>query len=227
MSDDVYEIVAQAMRYWFVALGILIVLRSFLWLRRDRKAKHRRLRSLPDAGMVGEWLVESGNRELPEGVVLPVPREGVLGDTRSCDLYVPVWGVAHTHLYLRYSPKQGLILTPAYRQHCLVNDVPVTWRSVRKQPVALHHGDILTVGEAVLRLRMFAGLKSESRPRFAHEAEPQATPIAYGISGDTQMDTQAPTIERPGEKTGIGYGMSGVTVEPVRHRRSDSRKGGG
>ncbi len=227
MSDEVYAVVAQAMRYWFVAVGVLIVLRSFLWLRRDRKARHRRLRSLPDAGMIGEWVVVSGNRELPEEVVLPVPREGALGSARSCDLTVPVPGVANTHLYFRYSPKLGLSLMPAYRQHCLVNDVPVTWRSVRKKPVALHHGDVLTVGDAVLRLRMFAGLESESRPRFAHEADAQAAPIAYGASGGTRADSPEPTIETTGGKRMSPYGMSGIELAPVRHRRAGRQKGGG
>ena len=227
MSDEVYEVVAHAMRYWFVALGALIVLRSFLWLRKDRKVRHRRLRSLPDAGMIGEWLVESGSRELPEGVAVPMPREGVLGGTRSCDLYVPVWGVAKTHLYFRYSRKKGLTLIPAYRQHCQINDVPVTWRSVRKQPVSLHHGDVLTVGEAVLRLRMFAGLESSPRPRFAHEAEPQAAPIAYGPAADTQVEGPGPSIEHPGDKAGLAYGMSGAEPPPARNRRSGRRKGGG
>ena len=85
----------------------------------------------------------------------------------------------------------------------------------------------MTVGEAVLRLRMFAGLESDPRPRFAHEAEPQAAPIAYGPSADTQMDSPEPTIERPGDKTGLTYGMSGAELPPVRPRRSDRRKGGG
>ena len=52
MAPDVYQVVAYAMRYWFALLGALIVWRTFRWLRKDRQAKHRRLRSLPDAGMI-------------------------------------------------------------------------------------------------------------------------------------------------------------------------------
>lgn len=57
MGSDVYEVISLAARYWFTFLGVLIVWRSFRWLRKDRKAKHRRLKQLPDAGMVGELVV--------------------------------------------------------------------------------------------------------------------------------------------------------------------------
>lgn len=57
MPSNVYEILALTLRYWFVLLGVVIVLRTFSWLRHDRKEKHRRLRELPDAGTVGAFFV--------------------------------------------------------------------------------------------------------------------------------------------------------------------------
>ena len=172
MPEDVFRVVAQIMRYWFVALGLLIVWRTYRALRQERKARHRRLRRLPGAGMVGEWLVLAGSQELPEGIVVPVPWEGVLGSRRTCDVYIPVEGVTPSHLYFDFSKKKGLRLVPAYRQLCMVNDVPVTWRSVRKKPVQLRHGDVLTVGEAVLRLRIYAGLEQTLCPVFAEDEAP-------------------------------------------------------
>ena len=83
MPDEIYEIISLAARYWFALLGLLIVWRSFSWLRKDRRAKHRRLRQLPDAGMIGELVVLHGSDELPEGTAIPVPREGVLGFVRT------------------------------------------------------------------------------------------------------------------------------------------------
>ena len=44
MSKELYAIVAGAMRYVFVLLGVLIVLRAFLMLRRDRRETNRSLR---------------------------------------------------------------------------------------------------------------------------------------------------------------------------------------
>ena len=74
---------------------------------------------------------------------------------------------------------------------------------------------------------MFAGLESSPRPRFAHEAEPQVAPIAYGPAADTQVESPGPTIEHPGDKAGLAYGMSGAELPPARNRRAGRRKGGG
>ena len=89
MSDQLYEMLANGLRYWFVLLGALIVARSFLWLRRDRKEQHERVRRLPDAGSIGETVVLSGPETLPEGSVLPLPPEGIVGSVRSADIWRP------------------------------------------------------------------------------------------------------------------------------------------
>ena len=107
MPDEIYEIISLAARYWFALLGLLIVWRSFSWLRKDRRAKHRRLRQLPDAGMIGELVVLHGSDELPEGTAIPVPREGVLGFVRTCDVVVPVEGVARQHIDFTFQDGKG------------------------------------------------------------------------------------------------------------------------
>ena len=173
MSPDVYEVVAQAMRYWFIALGALIVWRTYRCLRQERKARHRWLRSLPDAGMIGEWVVERGSAELREGMAVAVPWEGVLGSRRICDVYVPVDGVAHSHLYFEFLPKKGLRLTPARNLECMLNGSPVTWRTARKAPAFVHSGDTLTVGDAVLQLQLFPAYRSGTRPT---AEDPDANP---------------------------------------------------
>ncbi len=217
MSEEVYQVVAQVMRYWFAALSVVIVLRAFHWLRKDRRARHRMLRSLPDAGMVGEWLVENGSSELPAGVVVPVPREGVLGSIRSDDIYIPVGGVTHRHLFFEFVPKKGLRIIPAFRQVCEVNGTPVTWRSIRKKPIYLHHGDAVCIGDAVLRLRVFMGLESAYHPRFVDEEEPAPSPIAYGPSAGTQIPNPAgnanPSRGYEGATYGVQYPQSGGWTE--------------
>ncbi len=179
MPKDVYEVLAYAMRYWFALLGVLIVWRAFRWLRKDRKAKHRRLRALPDAGMIGEMAVLEGSRELQEGMTVPVPREGALGYVRTCDITVPVAGVAREHLYFRYDPGKGLVIEPGFRQVCWIDGVAVTSRSARKRPAVLRHGSVLKVGEAVLRMRFFLGLAGEIRPAYPAEGD-EAAAIGYG-----------------------------------------------
>ena len=88
MPDEIYELVAQGARYWFLFLMALIAWRSRRWSRRDRRQAKKRLQLLPDAGFVGEMVVLQGGRGLERGVVLPVPCEGTLGAARTNDLCV-------------------------------------------------------------------------------------------------------------------------------------------
>ena len=176
MPDDLYEILALGMRYWFLLLGALIVWRSFRWLRKDRREKHRRLRQLPDAGMIGELVVMVGSDELPEGTAIPVPREGVLGYLRTCDVVVPVPGVAGRHLDFTFQDGKGLLITPWRGQTCQVDADELTHRS-RASRYPMHHGSRLFVGDAALRLRLFAGLETAAHPAFApDETENDAPP---------------------------------------------------
>ncbi|MGN0778731.1 MAG: hypothetical protein ACI4MJ_06245 [Aristaeellaceae bacterium] len=183
MPDDLYEILSLGMRYWFVLLGALIVWRSFRWLRKDRREKHRRLRQLPDAGMVGELVVLVGSDELQEGMAIPVPREGVLGFLRTCDVVVPVPGVAKHHLDFTFQDGKGLLIKPWRGQSCQVDADELTHRS-KAALYPMHHGSRLFVGDAVLRLKLFAGLETAARPTLAPDEadEPpvwQDTPYVY------------------------------------------------
>jgi hypothetical protein len=156
MPDEIYEVVSQAARYWFLFLMALIVWRSFRWLRRDRRQRRKHMRLLPDAGYVGELVVLQGNNELPEGLALPVSGEGVLGSLRSDDVYVPVRGVAHKHLWYEFDEENGLRLQP-YRHRSFQVDEETC--EGQRWHLFMTHGARLTVGDAVLRLRLFAGFE--------------------------------------------------------------------
>lgn len=185
MPDNIYEIISLAARYWFALLGLVIVWRSFSWLRKDRRAKHKRLKHLPDAGMIGEMIVLEGSDELPEGTAIPVPRAGVLGFLRTCDVTVPVNGVAGKHIDFVFQDGKGLLLFPLRRQSCVMDGVELTCRSkTKKHP--MYHGSRLQVGEAVLRLRLFAGLDTEYHP--VYEERPQ--PLPFDDLQDVTADWQ-------------------------------------
>ena len=156
MPSEIYEVVAQAARYWFLFLMALIAWRSYRWLMRDRKQRKRRLRLLPDAGFVGELVVVKGNRELPAGLALPVSKEGVLGSIRGDDVYVPVAGVAKRHLWYAFDEDRGLFVEPYGRCEVTVDGQPLQGKRKR---VYMTHGARLFVGDAELRLRMFAGFE--------------------------------------------------------------------
>jgi len=176
MQENLYEILSLGARYWFAFLGLMIVWRAFKWLRKDRRAKHRRLKQLPDAGMIGEMVVLSGSDELPEGMAVPVPREGTLGFLRTCDMVIPVEGVCRQHIDFTFQDGKGLLLFPLRGCECIMDGTPLTHRTKSKKH-PMHHGSRLQVGEAVLRLRLFAGLETEQRsqvlPLSPMEAMPQ------------------------------------------------------
>lgn len=160
MPAHVYEILSLAMRYVFTLLGVVIVWRAFSWLRKDRRLTQKRLKELPDAGTIGELVVLEGSEELPPDSVIPVPSEGVLGYLRTCDVVVPVSGVARRHLEFSFVDGKGLYIYPHRGCPVTVDNMAIAsrWDS-RAYP--MQHGSCLAIGDALLFLRVFAGLKVE------------------------------------------------------------------
>ena len=184
----VYEVLALAMRYFFTLMGLIIVWRSFSWLRKDRRMKHRRLKQLPDAGTIGILTVEEGSKHLKPGEVIPVPHEGVLGYLRTCDVVVPVDDVATLHLDFTFVDGKGLYIYPRRGCEAVVDGMLITTRR-EAQRCPMQHGSTLEIGQAVLRLGVFAGLNvKEAQPLpFTPEEEyapeepyiPQTPPPVY------------------------------------------------
>ena len=174
MDAKFYEVLAMAMRYFFTAMGVLIVWRSFSWLMKDRRLKHRRLRQLPDAGTIGIFTVMQGGRHLPEGAIIPVPHEGVLGAVRTCDVVVPVDDVATMHVDFAFQDGHGLHIRPRRGCEVTVDGMPIVSRR-DSQSYPMQHGSVLEVGQAVLRLGVFAGLNVPD-VAFAAPDEPAAPP---------------------------------------------------
>ena len=184
MPTEVYEIIAQGARYWFLFLMVLIVWRSYRWYRKDRRQYKKRLRLLPDAGYVGELVTVRGNEQLPTGTILPVPWEGILGSGRGCDLFLPAPGVALKHCWFSYDREDGLRLEPYHGRTVRVDDQTQTGRGER---LSMHHGSRLFVGEVELRLRMFAGFETAARARVLRDApQPDGGQMAGSIPVMTQ-----------------------------------------
>ena len=103
--------------------------------------------------MIGEWalLREDGSA----AALLPAPQDGVIGESRLCDVRVP----GLPRFAASYSlERDGVHLRPVAGCRLLVEGQPV-----RKKAV-LRHGAVLRVGERALQLRLFAGvlLKGET-----------------------------------------------------------------
>jgi len=215
VSTELYEVVSLSARYLFVLLGILIVFRAFVWLLSDRAEKRRRLRDLPNAGVVGEFVVISGSPSLPEGTTVPVPREGILGALRSNDIVIPCPDVRARHLLFTFDPDLGLVIHPLSGRSAVVDSAELDCRAEPAQS-AMRHGSFLQVGSAVLRLRLFAGL------------DPNAGFSDHGAEFPTVVQEMPAPLQPPSDLTSDSYIPEDPSNPPVpsdsvapRKRRSD------
>lgn len=145
MDSHVYQLISLGARYLFVFLAFLIVFRAGLSLLQEHFKRKKLLRNLPDAGMVGEM------RDTDNDRAYPLPREGVLGSRRGCDIRLK--GLRRRHVNFAFVEGKGLLLTPCHnRSEVLLNGAPIG-----KGGYALH-GAIMQLGGYTLRIRLFAGL---------------------------------------------------------------------
>ena len=172
VSPELYRTISWVSRYLFAITALLILLRTVLRMLSDARERKAQLRNLPGSGLIGEMVVISGNDELPEGTYLPVPREGVLGFVRSCDLVVPVDGVRRVHLDFTWRDGTGLLISPRSGCTAVVNSALLDHRSP-PDSVPMTHGAFLQVGSAVLRLRVYAALDNTGS-EFTFRDSPQA-----------------------------------------------------
>ena len=200
VSAEIYEVLALALRYVFAFLGILIVLRTWVHLLSNRREQRRRLRHLPDAGMIGEMVVLSDSRDLPADTRLAVPREGVLGSIRVCDLVIPCEGVRKQHLDFSWQDGTGLLIRPRSGCEATVDGVPLSCRS---DPLSapVKNGSLLQVGAAQLRLLIFVGLDA-SLPADSVAAQ-QSFPSPEAWPGEPWEAEQRPIppFSAPGSMT--------------------------
>ncbi len=192
MSQELYEVLSLAARYLFALLGVLIVLRAFLWQLSSRAEERGTRRRLRDSGCIGELVVISGNSSLPEGTVFPVPWEGSLGSVRSCDVPVPCQGIRRRHLWFSWEDGSGLRIQPLSGCEAMVDGVPLDCRSWKKASPMIH-GSFLQAGSALLRLRVFAALDSNAGfPEDESVFSPNADPPAFVPSASEQSAAPYP-----------------------------------
>lgn len=192
MPESVYEVLSMGMRYFFTLLGVLLVWRAITWQLAERRARHRRLKRLPDAGTIGEMVVTRGCPLLPEGTVLPMPYEGTLGSSHGCDLLIPARGAARQHLDFSFQNKRGVLLYLRRGQSCQMDGKTLTAHSKpRRWPMV--HGSTLTIGDCELRLRLFAGLETVKRRPSVRKAAPKPSvdeTVRYVAPYEPPQDTQ-------------------------------------
>ena len=114
MPSETYELISLGMRYWFVLLGAVIILRAARWTLHDHRAYTRTMRALPDAGLIGEIV------NLETGESHPLPREGVIGSSKACD--VRFVGLRKRDLEYFFRDGHGVAIVPSHRRHQVLLD---------------------------------------------------------------------------------------------------------
>ena len=162
VSPEIYKVIVQASRYLFAFFALMLLFFAVSWLYDERRNRRDRLRSLPEAGNIGEMVVISGSDLLPVDTWFPIPREGVLGSVRSCDLVVPCPGVHARHLAFSWQDGTGLIIKPFPGCETFVDGVSLLTAEKAEMPVMVH-GSCLQVGSVVLRLQLLSALEHTNR----------------------------------------------------------------
>ena len=162
VSPEIYSVLSVASRWLFAFFALMLLFFAFAWHRSERKERKERFKNLPGAGNIGELVVLSGSDELRQDTWFPVPREGVLGSLRSCDLVVPCPGVNSQHLDFSWQDGTGLLIRPRVGCEVFIDGVPVSRRGTWAD-APLTHGSVLQVGSAVLRLQLFSALSHTNR----------------------------------------------------------------
>ena len=155
VSPEIYNIISRASRWLFAFFALMLLLFALSWLYDERRKRCERFRSLPEAGNIGEMVVISGSDQLPVDTWFPVPREGILGSLRSCDLVVPCPGVHARHLAFSWQDGTGLVVKSFPGCETFVDGVSLLTAEKSDMPVMVH-GSCLQVGSAVLRLQLLA-----------------------------------------------------------------------
>ena len=171
VSPEIYKVINTASRYLFAFFALMLLLFALAWLYDERRKRRERLRYLPEAGNIGEMVVISGSDQLPTDTWFPIPREGILGSLRSCDLVVPCPGVRARHLAFSWQDGAGLVIKPFSGCETIVDGISLMDAGKSETPVMVH-GSCLQVGSAVLRLQLLSALEHTNRP-FAAPAPSQ------------------------------------------------------
>ena len=149
MSQETYELLALAARYWFVILAVIIAFRGWRACVQDNR-KSKILRDWAGgSGCVGELvLMEDGSRKKRRKAVrYQVPAEALLGSGAAADIRIRNRDVLKRHIYMTYRPGE-MVLSPARGADF---EAPVLPDGTH----VLRDGDTLLIGQVRLLMVFF------------------------------------------------------------------------
>jgi len=189
VAPEAYELLAMLMRYVFIALGGLILLRAGRQMIKDARAQKKELKKLPDAGRIGEVV------DLETGKHYPLPREGMMGSGKACDIRLRRRGVKRRHVMFEFAEGKGVRIKPCFGRKVCVEGVPI------KATAYALHGTRVTLSHANIRIRLFAGLNVPHPAAFA----------AHMPEEENEMPMEEFDMPRPFEQMMMQQEMYGRT----------------
>ena len=154
MTRNAYELIALAMRYFFAAMMLLIVLRAGRGALIDSRRAARLRRLSPMAGIVGELVVTEGDGRIRRGMRYPVIREGLIGSSRRADLSIRHPSIRRRHAYFQLTESGLRIRGHAGAKLYVARHTPV-------REILLGDGGSFTIGKIRLLLVLGDGRSDE------------------------------------------------------------------
>lgn len=145
MRAELYELIAMAMRYFFCALMLLIMLRAWRITVTDARKASRLRRMSPQTGICGEFLVIRGEGKVREGMRWPVIREGLIGSAGRADVRLKSTSVRRGHAFFEHT-QHGL------RLRCCPGARMYNGRGEIRHTLLLGDGSHVTLGKIELML---------------------------------------------------------------------------
>ncbi len=167
MSNDTYELLSLAARYWFTAVALMIVFRAWrLTITDNRRAKILRDWA-PETSRIGEILIMSGEGSAKKGKRYPLMREAILGRSRNSDICLSAKSIHKQHLY--FEEREGGVLVRPMQAADLSSP-----GKGRVDHLLLHDGEQFIAGKVTMMLVL-----SEIKPRYQddHFQDFEASPF--------------------------------------------------
>lgn len=150
MTQAWYQVFSLIYGYIGAAVIVLVVLIGIRRMASDRGLWRRVKKGLPLYGAAGTLTVMSaGSRRLPAGSEIPVPYEGTMGSSHSCDVCIPYRKV-HMRSAFFWMEKGELHMVPLHRDGFLADDAVVE----PGDEAILRDGAVLRVGDLKMVLRL-------------------------------------------------------------------------
>ncbi len=145
MNAGAYELLAMGMRYVFVGLMALIVLRALRGALVDSRRATKLRRLSPETGIIGEMLVVEGSERARTGMRYPLTLEGSIGSAHSADIRVRHSSIRARHAIYQMT-ERGLYVRGHANARIRRNREPWTGEAL------MHDGDMLRIGGVRLML---------------------------------------------------------------------------